>query len=120
MAHFYDAVTQVIQRWLGKNGAAYVTLRDADGNEIGSTDNPVKVDITDASVTITSSDLNVAEVETASDGTRIEPGRYDLVLNWNADHTLNYMQVVVGSSTYRKTASYSGGDQIGFTKWTLL
>lgn len=61
----------------------------------------------------------------AADGAIIFPDDLAQVLNWNADGTLNYVQVIVpatpGTSyaggTYRQTMTYTSGLLTGVSQW---
>ena len=98
---------------------ANVKLVDGAGVETGTIANPIAVDITDATVVISSDNLNVAEVETASDGARIEPNRYDHVMTFTGAK-VSTITIVVGAITYRRTLSYTGDNLTGITKWTVV
>lgn len=102
----------------GENGAAYFILCDDEGNPY-TVDNPLSVDLTDATVTIVSDSLNVAEIETASDNTRIEISRYDVTINRNGDGTVNYLEITVLANTYRRTFAYTDGFLTSMSRWTL-
>lgn len=39
--------------------------------------------------------------------------------NWNADNTINYLQVTDGIKTWRNTYTYSGGNLVSESGWVL-
>ncbi len=54
---------------------------------------------------------------TASDGVSIDPNSLAQTLSYNADGTLNYVQVVNGGLTYRQTMTWSSGQLTGVSNW---
>lgn len=44
-------------------------------------------------------------------------GNYPQAFTYNADGTINYVEVVVGACTYRQTFTYSSGKLTGVSDW---
>lgn len=52
-----------------------------------------------------------------SDGAALNLDALAQTLNYNADGTLNYVQVVTGGNTYRQTMTYTSGKITGISAW---
>ena len=55
----------------------------------------------------------------ASDGNLLDVDSLAQTLAYNADGTLNYVQVVNGALTYRQTLTYSSGNVSAVSAWVL-
>lgn len=53
----------------------------------------------------------------ASDGAALNIDSLAQTLAWNADGTINYVQVVSGGNTYRQTYTYTSGQVTGISAW---
>lgn len=53
----------------------------------------------------------------ASDGLVIYPDSLAQSLAYNSDGTLNYIEVVASSGTYRQTLTYTSGNLSGVSTW---
>lgn len=53
----------------------------------------------------------------ASDGERIAVDSLDQSFNYNADGSLNYIQVTHSGANYRQTYTYTSGKLTGISKW---
>lgn len=53
----------------------------------------------------------------ATDGNFLNIESLEQTLTYNADGTLNYVQVVEGTSTYRQTLTYTNGVLTGIGRW---
>lgn len=56
-------------------------------------------------------------VTTVPDGKAIDITSLEQVLVYNADNTLNYIQVTVGESIYRQTMTYVAGNLTKISAW---
>jgi hypothetical protein len=62
-------------------------------------------------------ELNSVETEMASDGIYVPINSLAKTYNYNTDGTLNYVQVVYSTVTYRKSFTYTNGAMVGETAW---
>ncbi len=56
-------------------------------------------------------------VTSTPDGQRFDPEALPQTITYNADGTLNYIQVSGIGGTYRQTMSYTGGKITGVSGW---
>lgn len=61
--------------------------------------------------------LKTSSSITASDATTFDPDSLAQTLAYNADGTLNYIQVVSAGNTYRQTFTYASGVITGISAW---
>lgn len=53
----------------------------------------------------------------ASDGKLIKPDAHAQTLAYNADGTLNYVEITVNGLVYRQTLTYTSGKVTGISEW---
>lgn len=53
----------------------------------------------------------------ANDGTPLDLNSLAQTLSYNADNTLNYVQVVSGGNTYQQTMTWTSGKLTGVSNW---
>lgn len=61
--------------------------------------------------------IDTKSVAVASDGVVLAPDDLDQSLAYNADGSLNYIEVVFRGTTYRQKYTYNAGQLVGISRW---
>lgn len=66
-----------------------------------------------------STTINGVDIVMASDGVFVPIGSLAQTLTYNADGTVNYVQVTYNALVYRQTFNYSAGQLTNISAWVL-
>ena len=61
--------------------------------------------------------INSDGVFDSTGSVKVQPGTWPQTYNYNADGTLNYEEITDGTSTWRRTYTYVGGQVTAITAW---